>query len=92
MECPADIKRYTSAIQEDRVYLFLDGLEDNLDKIRADVLQIKPFPTVEQAYSHVRREAIRQSVMKSNRAYTSCCHGIQKCQDGIPTTTDTPTV
>lgn len=66
MECPIDIQRYNSALQEDRVYLFLDGLDDRLDKIRADVLQIRPFPTVEQAYAHVRREAIRQSVMKLN--------------------------
>ncbi|KAL6350723.1 hypothetical protein AAG906_028185 [Vitis piasezkii] len=42
MQCP-----------EDRVYTFLDGLDDKLDNIRSDVLQLKPFPTVEQAYAHV---------------------------------------
>ncbi|KAJ8639112.1 hypothetical protein MRB53_015806 [Persea americana] len=63
MECPIDIHHYNSLVQEDRVYAFLDGLDDLLDHIRSDVLQIKPFPTVEQAYAHVRREALRQSVM-----------------------------
>ncbi|KAI4351752.1 hypothetical protein L6164_006074 [Bauhinia variegata] len=63
MRCEADIQKYNSMIQEDRVYTFMDGLDDRLDKIRADVLQLQPFPTVEQAYSHVRREDLRQTVM-----------------------------
>jgi len=63
MVCQIDIQKYNSIIQEDRVYVFLDGLDDRLDKIRSDVLQLQPFPTVEQAYAHVRREDIRQAVM-----------------------------
>lgn len=47
------------------MYIFLDGLDDRLDNVRSDVLQLKPFPTVEQAYAHVRKEDIRQSVMAS---------------------------
>ncbi|KAF8409081.1 hypothetical protein HHK36_005154 [Tetracentron sinense] len=66
MECTVDIQHYNQLLQEDRVYVFLDGLDDRLDKIRGDVLQMKPFPTVEQAYAHVRREAIRQQVMTNN--------------------------
>ncbi|XP_021819415.1 uncharacterized protein LOC110761277 [Prunus avium] len=63
MKCELDIKKYYDIIQEDRVYIFLDGLDDRLDKARSDVLQMSPFPTVEQAYAHVRREDIRQAVM-----------------------------
>ena len=63
MESAGDIQKYNTLLQEDRVYIFLDGLDDRLDKIRSDVLQIKLFPTVEQAYAHVRREDIRQVVM-----------------------------
>lgn len=48
-----------------RVYVFLDGLDDRLGKVRSDVLQLQPFPIVEQAYAHVRREDIRQAVMTS---------------------------
>ncbi|XP_050229442.1 uncharacterized protein LOC126678591 [Mercurialis annua] len=66
MICDTDIEKYNSILQEDRVYTFLDGLDDRLDKIRADVLQTKPFPTVEQAYAQVRREDLRQSVMMTN--------------------------
>jgi hypothetical protein len=63
MECASDIHKYNTLLQEDRVYVFLDGLDDRLDKIRSDVLQLQPFPTVEQAYAYVRREDTRQSVM-----------------------------
>ena len=63
MECATDIQTYNS--QEDRVYTFLDGLDDRLDNIRSDVLQLKPFPIVEQTYAHIRREDVRQHVMAS---------------------------
>ncbi|KAJ0045362.1 hypothetical protein Pint_05392 [Pistacia integerrima] len=47
MECAVDIQHYNLILQEDKVYVFLDGLDDRLDKIRGDVLQLRPFPTVE---------------------------------------------
>ncbi|RVW24901.1 hypothetical protein CK203_079484 [Vitis vinifera] len=68
MECAVDIHNYNLLLQEDRVYVFLDGLDDRLDKIRGDVLQLRPFPTVEQAYAHVHRKALRQSVMITSSA------------------------
>ncbi|KAJ0013334.1 hypothetical protein Pint_20273 [Pistacia integerrima] len=68
MECAVDIQHYNLILQEDRVYVFLDGLDDRLDKIRGDVLQLRPFPTVDQAYAHIRREALRQSVMITGNA------------------------
>ena len=65
MECAGDIQKYNLILQEDRVYIFLDGLDDRLYKTRSDVLQVKPFPMVEQAYAHVRQEDVRQMVMTS---------------------------
>lgn len=47
MKCDIDIQKYNSTLQEDRVYTFLDELDDRLDKIRVDVLQIQPFPIME---------------------------------------------
>lgn len=38
MKCSADIQQYNQLVQEDRVYAFLDGLDDRLDNIRSDVL------------------------------------------------------
>ena len=65
MKCAIDIKSYNSILQEERVYIFLDGLDDRLDLVQSDVLCLKPFPSIEQAYAHVRREDLRQSVMVS---------------------------
>lgn len=44
MTCQVDIQHYNTLVQEERVYVFLDGLDDRLDNIRSDVLQMKPFP------------------------------------------------
>jgi len=38
MECVVDIQHYNDMIQEDWVYVFLDDLDDKLDKIRGDIL------------------------------------------------------
>ena len=63
IEYATDIQKHNSLIQEERVYIFLDKLDDRLDNIRNDILQLKLFPTIEQAYAHVRREDTRQAVM-----------------------------
>ncbi|KAG7986889.1 hypothetical protein I3843_03G106000 [Carya illinoinensis] len=65
MECTTNIHHYNNLLQEDRVYTFLYSLDDHLDNIRSDVLQMCPFPSIEQAYAHVRREALRQAVMSA---------------------------
>lgn len=62
MTCEEDIRIYNTTVQEDRVYTFLDGLDDRLDNIRADILRMQPFPTIEQAYAEVRKENQRQTV------------------------------
>ncbi|XP_078156096.1 uncharacterized protein LOC144551872 [Carex rostrata] len=59
MEHTSDIEKFNSYVQENRVYTFLDGLDDRLDNVRADVLQMNPFPTVEQSFVRVRREEMR---------------------------------
>ncbi|KAI5327718.1 hypothetical protein L3X38_027114 [Prunus dulcis] len=61
-----DLRRRVSR----RVYIFLDGLDDHLDKARSDVLHMTSFPTVDQAYAYVRREDVRQAVMIGSSAPT----------------------
>lgn len=88
MECPVDIQHYNAPVQEERVYVFLDGLDDRLDKIRGDVLQLHPFPTVEQAYAHVRRESIWQTVMITGESTTpGAVLATKGLRLGPPTTT-----
>ncbi|RDX70863.1 hypothetical protein CR513_49849, partial [Mucuna pruriens] len=47
MECSTDIQHYNTLVQEDRVYVFLDGPDNCLDNIRSDVLQMKLFSKME---------------------------------------------
>lgn len=63
MTCPIDIEKYNRVEQDRKVYIFLGGLEDRFDGIRAEILRMTPLPTVEETYGHVRREDVRQSVM-----------------------------
>jgi hypothetical protein len=65
MMCTADIEKFDKFLQESRVYLFLDGLDDKFDNERANVLQMTPFLTLEQAFSQVRKEVTRQDVMNT---------------------------
>ncbi|XP_078154779.1 uncharacterized protein LOC144550675 [Carex rostrata] len=58
-----DISKFNEFVQESRVYIFLDGLDDRLDNVRAVILQMASFPSVEQAYAIVWRETSRQGVM-----------------------------
>lgn len=66
MTYQVDIQHYNTLIREERVYVLLDGLDDRLDNIRSDVLQMKPFPIVEQAYAQVMRRSLLQVVMTDN--------------------------
>jgi transposase InsO family protein len=65
MLCAADIESFDKFVQESRVYTFLDGLDDKLDMERANILQMTPFPTLEQAFARVRKEVTRQGVMNT---------------------------
>ncbi|XP_020421225.1 uncharacterized protein LOC109949576 [Prunus persica] len=92
MEYESDIKRYNDILQEDRVYIFLDGLDDRLDKARSDVLHMTPFPTVDQAYAYVRREDVRQAVMmgSSDRATGAGLAAKNAPRSGPPTRAGQP--
>lgn len=63
MDYVVDIDKFNTFIQKTRVYTFLDGLDDLLDGVRAQVVLLNLFPSIEQAYGYVRREATRQGIM-----------------------------
>ncbi|RDX99351.1 hypothetical protein CR513_17607, partial [Mucuna pruriens] len=47
VNCARDIQKYNSLLYEDRI--FLDDIDDKLNKIGSDMLQTISFPTIEQA-------------------------------------------
>ncbi|KAI5319218.1 hypothetical protein L3X38_038926 [Prunus dulcis] len=70
IEYESDIKRYNDILQKDPVYIFLDGLDDLLDKARSDVLHMTSFLTVDQAYAYFCREDVQKVVMIGSFAPT----------------------
>jgi hypothetical protein len=44
MEYVVDIDKFNTFIQKMRVYTFLDGLDESLDSVRAQVVVLNPFP------------------------------------------------
>ena len=59
MECINDIEKLRKRIVEDRIYIFLAGLDHNLDQVSGRILAASPLPSLEEAYSKVRRKEQR---------------------------------
>ncbi|KAF9620069.1 hypothetical protein IFM89_010719 [Coptis chinensis] len=53
MECANDIKKYTTKVNSQRVYVFLAGLDPHLDGVRGRVLAIKPLPDIQSVYAMI---------------------------------------
>jgi hypothetical protein len=67
MVCLIDIEKRNRELQEDRLVIFLCGLDERLDGVRAEILRTNPPLTVDEAYERVRREEERQGVMLGDR-------------------------
>ena len=61
------IKVRTTAIEEERVYLFLAGLDDIYDSIRGEILRTDPLPSIENVFSTLQREEQRRNTMLNQR-------------------------
>ena len=61
------IKVRTTEIEEERVYLFLAGLEDIYDSIRGEILRTDPLPGTENVFATLRREEQRRNTMLNQR-------------------------
>ena len=59
-ECTNDVEKLRKRTVEDRIYIFLVGLDHNLDQISGRILATSPLPSLEEAYSQVRHEEQRQ--------------------------------
>ncbi|KAL9420097.1 hypothetical protein AB3S75_037804 [Citrus x aurantiifolia] len=61
-----DSARYKKKIERGRVFVFLAGLNKELDEVRGRILGKKPLPTIREVFSEVRREEARRQVMLKN--------------------------
>ncbi|KAL3642652.1 hypothetical protein CASFOL_013467 [Castilleja foliolosa] len=69
METANDILKYNKKIQTFRLYQFIHGADAAFDAVKRDLLKETPLPTVEMAYSALRREAARVIIV--NRSTTA---------------------
>ena len=53
-ENPNDSARYKKKIERGRVFVFLAGLNKNLDEVRGRILGRKPLPSIREVFSEVR--------------------------------------
>lgn len=63
MKYSDDITIFNSFIQRQRIYQFLAGVKEDVDKERRDLLNQESLPTVEMAYAMIRREITRRGIM-----------------------------
>ncbi|KAG8491057.1 hypothetical protein CXB51_014212 [Gossypium anomalum] len=58
-----DSVRFMKEEENDRVYLFLAGLNRDFDEVRARILGKKLLPSIREAFSEIRREEFKRKVM-----------------------------
>lgn len=56
---PREIRKQS----RENVFKFLPGLDKSLNEVRGRIMGFKPFPTLREAFSEVRREESRKKVM-----------------------------
>ena len=54
-DCTKDSVRYMKRMENDRVYVFLAGLNKNLDEVQGRILGKKPLLSLRKVFSEVRR-------------------------------------
>lgn len=62
-ENPEDSARHLKREEDERVYMFLAGLNRELDDVRGRILSKKPLPNIREVFLKVRRGEARQRVM-----------------------------
>ena len=65
MKHAEDITIYNNIVQKQRLFQFLTGINDTLDKERRDILNLDPLPTLDKAIAIIRREISRRGIMSS---------------------------
>ena len=61
--CTTDSAMYARAVEKDRVFDFLQGLDKELDEVRGRILGREPLPSTREVFAEVRREESRRAVM-----------------------------
>ena len=61
----ADYTRHKKREENDRVYMFLAGVNRRLDEAKGRILRRRPLPSIREVFSEIRLEESRKKVMNS---------------------------
>ena len=61
-----DCARHKKREENDWVYMFLTGLNQNLDEVRGRILSRKPLPSICEVFSEAKHEESRRRIMQHN--------------------------
>jgi hypothetical protein len=72
-KCAEDSVLFLKRQENDRVFMFLAGLNKDLDEVRGRVLGKVPLPTLRETFAEIKREESRQGIMmgKTHRSSES---------------------
>ena len=62
-KCTNDSTLYKKIVEQKRTFKLLVGLNKDLDEVRRRIMAIKPWPTIQEAFSEVQREERRRKLM-----------------------------
>ena len=65
MKDPEDIAAYRKSIEQQRVHIFLTGLDGDFEQVRGEILRKDPLPDLEECYALIRRKAVRHASTKA---------------------------
>ncbi|RVW83044.1 hypothetical protein CK203_042497 [Vitis vinifera] len=68
-KCSDDATTYRKIVEQKRLFKFFLGLNRELDDVRGRIMDIKPLPSLREAFSKVRREESRKKVMRLMDSY-----------------------
>ncbi|XP_058771890.1 uncharacterized protein LOC131645231 [Vicia villosa] len=73
--CTEDSVLFLKRQENDRVFMFLAGLNKDLDEVRGRVLGKIPLPTLRETFAEIRREEARQGIMMGKTPRSSESEG-----------------
>ncbi|KAI5430515.1 hypothetical protein KIW84_034918 [Lathyrus oleraceus] len=74
--CTEDSVLFLKRQENDRVFMFLVGLNKDLDDVRGRVLRKVPLPTLREIFAEIRREEARQGIMMGKTQRNSESEGL----------------
>ncbi|KAF9662911.1 hypothetical protein SADUNF_Sadunf18G0103600 [Salix dunnii] len=63
MKDPDDVIAYKKSIERLRVHIFLNGLDEEFEQIRGEILRRDSALDLEETYAYVRRDSIRRNTL-----------------------------